>query len=688
MNTNLRNKSGKVVSIFLFLAIIMTLIIQIPTKAYASSSLELEMYNVDKSTSVNTIKPNIRLTNTGTEAINLSTVKIKYYYTKDQNLTQVFSCDYSSAGTDNVTGTFYNMPTATSTADTYVEIGFTAGTINAGSSIEMQTRIYNASWGNYTQTNDYSFNGTDSSYANWNNVTAYIGDTLYCGTEPITTTDPDPTKKKFLVIVASSLYNSITTNLNTYVDDVYGDGYNATIIKVSNNSSDQSADYVCATAPALKNVIKSYYNQGYVGFVLIGSYPEFPVVKWTSYIGNNNYSISDNYFADVDLNNDGIAEMTEDWIDANNDGIFEVSSVNNEVRTPQNSKPEMFYGRIDAGGKSSTVAGQAQVINNYLTKLHNFRNNRSTISTQKKSALGFIDDDWRIYYETDAKLRSTFDNVKMIQDKYATNTTTLNSEFSNQYYFMDIITHGAPDLLQLSDWMDNALVTDTSNLIYRTTIEGMGPSNPKAYYIHSFGCGTSRYAEPTSGNPNNIENLGASYLFDNENTVNVTGVCGSIWNNLSADYFKNLCSMSIGEAYKLWLGEWYDRHTSYPMNDDVPSWEAVPDYMLLGDPTLKHPLQDKTNSSPYFSNIFDSLIANMGDEFSLSVYPVDPDSDAVTVTMLEAPTGATFNSTTNTINWTPVLSQAYGAGQKFVLKITDTAANTYTEEFNVYVDVP
>ncbi|WP_171003493.1 hypothetical protein [Ruminiclostridium herbifermentans] len=48
-----------------------------------------------------------------------------------------------------------------------------------------------------------------------------------------------------------------------------------------------------------------------------------------------------------------------------------MSSVTNGVRTPLITEPDMFYGRIDAGVKSSTATGQAQIINNYLNKLHN-----------------------------------------------------------------------------------------------------------------------------------------------------------------------------------------------------------------------------------------------------------------------------------------------------------------------------
>lgn len=67
-----------------------------------------------------------------------------------------------------------------------LEVGFkaTAGMLNAGQSTEIQTRFSKDNWTNYTQTDDYSFEGTHTSYADWSKVTGYVAGQLEWGIEP------------------------------------------------------------------------------------------------------------------------------------------------------------------------------------------------------------------------------------------------------------------------------------------------------------------------------------------------------------------------------------------------------------------------------------------------------------------------------------------------------------------------
>jgi len=111
---------------------------------------------------------------------------IRYYYTIDGSQTQIFYCDYSSAGSSNVTGTFVAMATAKTGADTYLEVGFTssAGSLAAGGSVTVQTRLAKTDWSNYTQTNDYSFNSLGTAYADWTKITGYVSGVLQWGVEP------------------------------------------------------------------------------------------------------------------------------------------------------------------------------------------------------------------------------------------------------------------------------------------------------------------------------------------------------------------------------------------------------------------------------------------------------------------------------------------------------------------------
>ncbi len=156
------------------------------TEKAAATGLTAAFYNSTRTAQINTISPRFKLTNTGDESIALSDVKLRYYYTKDGNQAQSFWCDWSSAGSSNVTGNFVTMDNPKTGADCYLEIGFTAaaGNLAVNQSIEVQIRIAKADWTNYNQSNDYSFHADADSYAAWDKITAYISGSLSSGIEP------------------------------------------------------------------------------------------------------------------------------------------------------------------------------------------------------------------------------------------------------------------------------------------------------------------------------------------------------------------------------------------------------------------------------------------------------------------------------------------------------------------------
>nr|WP_127532863.1 X2-like carbohydrate binding domain-containing protein [Paenibacillus kobensis] len=156
------------------------------TNPPVNGSFKIQMFSGTTAASSNTIAPRVKIVNTGTSALNLSNVKLRYYYTADANNTQAFWCDWSHVGSANVTGTFVTLATPKTGADTYFEIGFTsgAGSLAPGASAEVQIRISRTDWSNYTQTGDYSFSPTGSSYVDWTKMTGYLSGQLQWGVEP------------------------------------------------------------------------------------------------------------------------------------------------------------------------------------------------------------------------------------------------------------------------------------------------------------------------------------------------------------------------------------------------------------------------------------------------------------------------------------------------------------------------
>ncbi|MDP4182722.1 MAG: cellulose binding domain-containing protein, partial [Bacillota bacterium] len=146
----------------------------------------------------NTIRSTINIKNTGTDSINLSDIKARYWFTNDGSEENSFVCDYAVCGTDKVTGEFHNIDNPVPSADTYCEIGFTkdAGKLAPGGSTgDIPFRIQSNS--NYDQTNDYSINSdmTDELGDN-NKITAYVNGALKYGIEPVTITQPTPSGYK------------------------------------------------------------------------------------------------------------------------------------------------------------------------------------------------------------------------------------------------------------------------------------------------------------------------------------------------------------------------------------------------------------------------------------------------------------------------------------------------------------
>lgn len=167
--------------------------------ADTNKNVNLELANVDTNASTNAIKATFKVTNNGSEAINLSDVKLRYYYTADNKKEQEFHCYNAAianpyrAVTSNVTGKFVKMDKAMEGADTYLEIAFDkdAGTLNPGETVEIQSNFNKKDWSNYNQDNDYSFNDVDKSVV-------LINGKIVSGNEPtkeiVTPDKPDPDK--------------------------------------------------------------------------------------------------------------------------------------------------------------------------------------------------------------------------------------------------------------------------------------------------------------------------------------------------------------------------------------------------------------------------------------------------------------------------------------------------------------
>jgi hypothetical protein len=145
---------------------------------------EYQTYNTSSTT--NQISPNIELEDTGCSTIPLSSLTVRYWFTEDGTAPMAYSCDYAILGCSNVSGTIVAVTPVTG-ADHYLQLSFGsgAGTIGPnGNTGIIQGRLYQTSFANMTQTNDYSFNANDTSFTVNPAITVYYNGTLIGGIEP------------------------------------------------------------------------------------------------------------------------------------------------------------------------------------------------------------------------------------------------------------------------------------------------------------------------------------------------------------------------------------------------------------------------------------------------------------------------------------------------------------------------
>jgi endoglucanase len=177
----MKKTSAFLLSLFMLLIMIASMSTM---NAYAAEELKVQLYYGNRDTTTSSISLVFNLVNNGKSALDLSTVKMRYYFTNDGEQTDNFACDYSPVNSANVTGVFGTVNAKD--ADRYIEVGFNSnsGTLEAGKSIEVHTRVWKSDWSAFTQTNDYSFKGSAVSFTDLLCVPCYINNKLVWGTEP------------------------------------------------------------------------------------------------------------------------------------------------------------------------------------------------------------------------------------------------------------------------------------------------------------------------------------------------------------------------------------------------------------------------------------------------------------------------------------------------------------------------
>ncbi|WP_406098877.1 glycoside hydrolase family 6 protein [Streptomyces sp. NBC_01013] len=149
-----------------------------------TGALKVQYKNTDSSATDNQIRMGLQLVNTGSTAVDLSTVKVRYWFTPEAGASTFgTSCDWAVIGCGTLTHSVKSAGSAAG-ASHYLEVGFGSGTLAAGASTgEMQLRLNKSDWSNFNEADDYS-RSTSTSYADASKIGVYVTGALSWGTAP------------------------------------------------------------------------------------------------------------------------------------------------------------------------------------------------------------------------------------------------------------------------------------------------------------------------------------------------------------------------------------------------------------------------------------------------------------------------------------------------------------------------
>ncbi|WP_267241734.1 cellulose binding domain-containing protein [Streptomyces sp. PR69] len=167
------------------------------SSAAESATLSVR-YRTDTPASADVAKPWLEVKNNSGKTVELSDVTLRYYFTADDASAYGSNCVQTSLGCTSLTQRIKKIDApagATSTADHYLEVGFTAaaGSLAPGGTSEgIGLQLYRLDREKLDQADDRSFNAEYSHYTPSKLVTAYLRGTLAWGEEPDGATPAPP----------------------------------------------------------------------------------------------------------------------------------------------------------------------------------------------------------------------------------------------------------------------------------------------------------------------------------------------------------------------------------------------------------------------------------------------------------------------------------------------------------------
>lgn len=345
----------------------------------------------------------------------------------------------------------------------------------------------------------------------------------------------------FLIIVKQSIYNSLSSDIKTYAEDVHTVyGYGICVETVTDDTPED-----------IRSLIQ-YYQEDLCGVLLVGdiSCAIYEIENDHNQYGYRHWPC-DLFFMDLDGT----------WADSDSNGRYDSHT--------GNVAPEIFLGRLSAYGLSS-YGNEVDLIRRQLQKSHKYWWKASFHAQQ--TTLNYICNvDWKHSFPADTikKVFSTHNitDVRCEVDSCFSASDYLSKISSNIYGFTHLAAHSEPTALYFN------IDSNTEEVIHNYDIKNINSSN----YAYSLYCCSA--CNWKLGNTNGY--IGGAYLFNNGKTITVLGTTktGGMRSTKIKYFYPHLVSSSLGEAFVNWWNHFGNSHSH-----SCISWYYG--MTILGDPTI------------------------------------------------------------------------------------------------------
>ncbi|MEO0081267.1 MAG: T9SS type A sorting domain-containing protein [candidate division WOR-3 bacterium] len=260
-----------------------------------------------------------------------------------------------------------------------------------------------------------------------------------------------------LVLVNAELYQSLTTEISTYLSDLTSEGFSTKLVATSGGR------------PAnLRQLLQVHRDSGLVGAVMVG---DLPVAWWESSNSGEDFPL-DLFFTDLD----GV------FSDADGDGKYDTHS--------GNRAPEIWLGRIYAS--RLTYDGEVRVIRSFFQRNHAYRTGQLPVP---RRGLVYNEVTW---YPNDHGMSNLYSDITIFNDENTTTAYHYKGQLALGFEFVHIIAHSSP-------WVHTFFLAGEvpgGGSIFNFEVPAL---EPKAAFYFLNACMCGRYTE--------LDNLGNWYLF-------------------------------------------------------------------------------------------------------------------------------------------------------------------------------